>query len=151
MIYTVGSQQQRLELRKDSLIPPCLCALLCPLVPVWIPFILHSVSKGNVFFTCFSWLFNYFFLSNFLAVNFLSTLALNRNIFFNAPWPPKLLENNLLACHILGEVQYCPHYCTMDNIDGLIVEKISLRALSHLIKVFFKSWHKYSIYVCFLY
>lgn len=46
MIYTVGSQQQRLELRKDSLIPPCLCALLCPPVPIWDAFHLAFSLQG---------------------------------------------------------------------------------------------------------
>lgn len=49
MIYTVVSQLKRSTLHKDSVIPPCLCALLSSCsYRVWL--ILHSVSKGSVFF-----------------------------------------------------------------------------------------------------
>ena len=144
MIYTAGSQQERPQLRKDSLIPPCLCALVCPAVPAWDAFILHSVVKGNVFSAFFVLLIMLgFFYTNFqshccMLLTFLTRNKTNnqRKRIFHVVL--KLLEiffENFNLCARQGNVIYegqtnnfgsnIVSCCMMCVSDGLRVGKIS--------------------------
>lgn len=59
MIYTVGSQRKGWSSVKIHWFLPAYAPDSVLLFLYGMPFISHSVSKGNVFFACFSWLFHY--------------------------------------------------------------------------------------------
>lgn len=69
MNYTVVSQLKRSTLRKDSTIPPCLCALLSSCsYRVWLSFCIQSPRAMS-----FLWLFHYF-LTIFPSYFFTATM-----------------------------------------------------------------------------